>query len=65
MLRGFYQYYGLTHSRGKLELLHRYVERYWRFAIRRKSQRTKSQWNHLRKKNWFELPYPKVVPTNV
>lgn len=65
MLRGFYQYYGLTHSRGKLELIHRYVERYWRFAIRRKSQRTKSQWNHLRKKNWFELPYPKVVHVNV
>jgi len=65
MLRGFYQYYGLTHSKGKLELIHRYVERYWRFAIRRKSQRTKSQWNHLRKKNWFELPYPKVVHANV
>lgn len=65
MLRGFYQYYGLTHSREKLELIHRYVERYWRFAIRRKSQRTRSQWNYLKAKKWFGLPYPKVVHANI
>lgn len=65
MLRGFFQYYGLTHSKGKLDLIHRYVQRYWRFAIRRKSQRTRSQWSYLKKKSWFSLPYPKVVHPNV
>jgi group II intron reverse transcriptase/maturase len=65
MLRGFYQYYGLTHCKEKLDLIHRYVERYWRFAIRRKSQRTRSQWNYLKTKTWFSLPNPKVVHPNV
>lgn len=65
MLRGFYQYYGLNHCKEKLELIHRYVERYWRFAIRRRSQRSKAHWNHLVKQKWFDLPYPKVLHPNI
>jgi hypothetical protein len=61
MLRGFYQYYGLSHCTDKLTLIHRIVERYWRAAIRHKGQRAKAQWNYLKEKKWFVLPYPKVV----
>lgn len=65
MLRGFYQYYALNHCEEKLELIRVYVRRYWRFAIRRKSQRSKSQWNHLDKQKWFEMPYPKTLHPNI
>jgi len=65
MLRGFYQYYALRHCKRKLDLIHDYIMIYWRHAIRRKSQRTKSQWNYLKKKKWFVLPYPEILPPNV
>lgn len=65
MLRGFYQYFGITHSKGKLDQIYRYVTRYWRFAIRRKSQRTRSQWNYLKTKKWFNLPYPENLHPNI
>jgi RNA-directed DNA polymerase len=65
MLRGFYQYYGLIHCIDRLALIHRYVERYWRFSIRRRSQRSKSHWSHLAKQKWFDLPYPKVLHPNI
>lgn len=65
MLRGFYQYYALTHCVEKLNLIRLYVRKYWRFAIRRKSQRTRSQWNYLDKKKWFEMPYPQLLHSNI
>jgi group II intron reverse transcriptase/maturase len=65
MLRGFYNYYGLVHCDNKLDWIYRMVGRYWRHAIRRKSQRSKSQWKHLAKKSWFVLPIPRTLHPNV
>lgn len=65
MLNGFYQYYALRHCKRKLDLIQGYVGRYWRRAIRRKSQRTKSQWTYLRSKKWFELPFAKLIHPDV
>ncbi|WPU90905.1 group II intron reverse transcriptase/maturase [Mucilaginibacter sabulilitoris] len=65
MLRGFYQYYALTHCVEKLNLIRLYVRRCWRFAIRRKSQRTRSQWGYLDNKKWFEMPYPQLLHANI
>ena len=65
MLRGFYQYYALNHCAVKLELVHMQVRRYWRHYIRRKSQRSKGDWNYLKDKAWFQLPRPSTLHPNV
>jgi group II intron reverse transcriptase/maturase len=59
MLNGFYQYFGLTHCKSKLDDIHYEVKRQWRRAIKRQSQRHYVFWSYLNSKSWFSLPYAK------
>jgi group II intron reverse transcriptase/maturase len=59
-LEGFYQYFGLTHCKGKLDWIHCEVKRQWRKAIKRQSQRQCVFWSYLASKSWFSLPYAKT-----
>ena len=60
MLNGFYQYFGLTHCKPKLDNIHHEVKRQWRHAIKRQSQRHYVYWSYLNSKSWFNLPYAKI-----
>ena len=60
MLKGFYQYFGLTHCKSKLDWIHYEVIRQWRNAIKRQSQRHYVYWSYLASKSWFRLPYSKT-----
>jgi RNA-directed DNA polymerase len=59
-LQGFYQYFGLTHCKPKLDWIQHEVKRQWRNAIKQQSQRHYVFWSHLASKSWFSLPYAKV-----
>lgn len=59
-LQGFYQYFGLTHCKPKLDRIRREVRRQWRNAIKRQSQRHYVFWSYLASKSWFSLPYAKT-----
>ena len=65
MLRGFYQYFALHHCERKLNWVHREVQRQWVRALRRRSQRHRIYWSHLKACAWFELPYPKTLHPTV
>jgi RNA-directed DNA polymerase len=56
-LQGFYQYFGLTHCKPKLDWIHNQVMRQWRKAIKHQSQRQRAFWSYLSSKSWFSLPY--------
>lgn len=60
MLNGFYQYFGLTHCKAKLDNIHYEVKRQWRRAIKRQSERSHVFWSYLASKSWFKLPYAKT-----
>ncbi len=60
-LRGFYQYFALNRCVPKLERVRYHVERQWRHAIKRQSQRHHVFWSYLRSRSWFTLPKPKVL----
>lgn len=64
-LRGFYQYFALTHTLPKLFLVLGEVRRQWRRAIRRCGQRSRSHWVYLETRSWFELPHPKLLHPTV
>jgi RNA-directed DNA polymerase len=59
-LKGFYQYFALNRCVPKLERVRYHVEKQWRHAIKRQSQRHDVFWSYLRSRSWFELPKPKV-----
>lgn len=56
MLRGFYQYFSLSHSQPKLKWVWHQVQLQWLRALRRQSQRSKVSWEQLRASPWFQLP---------
>lgn len=58
MLRGFYQYFALTHCAPKLYWILGEVRRQWRRTIKRQSQRHHVFWSYLESRSWFELPRP-------
>ncbi|MDC0749701.1 group II intron reverse transcriptase/maturase [Polyangium mundeleinium] len=60
-LRGFYQYFALSHTLPKLFWVLGEVKRQWRRAIRRCGQRSRSHWAYLEAKSWFHLPHPKLL----
>jgi group II intron reverse transcriptase/maturase len=64
-LRGFYQYFALTHTMSKLYWVRAEVLRQWRRSIRRRSQRSRSHWSYLESQPWFELPPPKPLHPTV
>jgi RNA-directed DNA polymerase len=61
MLRGFYQYFALTHCLPKLFWILSEVRRQWRRSLRRRSQRHRMFWSYLQRCAWFELPQPKLL----
>jgi hypothetical protein len=60
-LRGFYQYFALHRCVPKLKRVKHHVEKQWRHAIKRQSQRHSVFWSYLRSRSWFVLPHPKVL----
>jgi len=60
-LKGFYQYFALNRCGPKLERVKHHVEKQWRHAIKRQSQRHHVFWSYLRSRSWFVLPQPKVL----
>ena len=60
-LKGFYQYFALNRCVPKLERVKHDVEKQWRHAIKRQSQRHYVYWSYLRSRSWFVLPTPKVL----
>ena len=60
-LKGFYHYFALNRCGPKLERVKHPVEKQWRHAIKRQSQRHDVFWSYLRSRSWFELPQPKVL----
>jgi hypothetical protein len=60
-LKGFYQYFALNRCVPKLERVKYHVEKQWRHAIKRQSQRHRVFWSYLRSRSWFQLPQPKVL----
>jgi RNA-directed DNA polymerase len=64
-LRGFYQYFALTHTVPKLFWVLGEVERQWRRAIRRCGQRSRSHWSYLAAQPWFALPHPTQLHSTV
>ena len=58
MLTGFYNYFALPHCRPKLYGLYMDVRRMWRRTLMMRSQRSKTHWSYLNKKDWFQLPAP-------
>lgn len=65
MLRGFYQYFSLSHCLPKLYWVLGEVRRQWRRTIKRQSQRSYVYWIYLRSRSWFELPRPKLLHATV
>jgi len=61
MLYGFYEYFALHHCKLKLDWIRREVQRQWRRALRRRSQRHRTFWSYLKSRAWFELPYAKTL----
>ena len=60
-LKGFYQYFALNRCVPKLERVKHHVEKQWRHAIKRQSQRHQVFWSYLRSRSWFDSPQPKVL----
>ncbi|WP_269751023.1 group II intron reverse transcriptase/maturase [Paenactinomyces guangxiensis] len=65
MLKGFYQYFSLYHCLPKLNYIFREVQRQWIRSLRRRSQRHRLYWSYLTSREWFKLPYPKLLHTNI
>jgi hypothetical protein len=59
--KGFYQYVALNRGVPKLERVKHQVEKQWRHAMKRQSQRHSGSWSELRSRSWFVLPTPKVL----
>jgi len=65
MLRGFYQYFALSHCLTKLYWILSEVRRQWRRSLKRRSQRHYVYWSYLESRTWFELPKPKLLHPTV
>lgn len=65
MLNGFYQYFSLYHCRNKLVYIREEVVKQWIRSLRRRSQRHKMYWSYLTNREWFKLPYPELIHTDV
>lgn len=66
MLRGFYNYFGLTHCCHKMDLVQYRVKRQWKRVLSRRSQKGPYRyWSFLTQQDWFKLPNPKVYHPNI
>jgi hypothetical protein len=64
-LKGFYQYFALNRCVPKLQRVKHHVEKQWRHAIKRQSQRHYVYWSYLSSRSWFDLPKPVVLHPGV
>ena len=60
-LKGFSQSCALHRGGPKLKRVEPHVEKQWRHAIKRQSQRSYVFWSSLRSRSWCVLPHPKVL----
>lgn len=65
MLNGFYQYFSLYHCKPKLDYIRGEVQMQWIRSLRRRSQRHHMYWSYLSNKEWFQLPYSKLLHPNI
>jgi len=65
MLRGFYQYFALSHCLSKLYWVYGEVQKQWRRALKRQSQRHHVFWSYLESRSWFVLPQPALIHATV
>lgn len=59
-LTGFSPYGALNRGVPTLARVKQHVEKPWRHAIKRQSQRPRVCWSYLRSRAWLEWPQPKV-----
>jgi RNA-directed DNA polymerase len=64
-LRGFYQYFALSHCKPKLQWIRKEVSRQWRTALMHRSQRHRLYWSYLNSQAWFELPQPRTLHATI
>lgn len=57
-LRGFYGYFLLRHCLRTLMNVRFHVERLWMRTLNRRSQKARVTWKWVKRKPWFDLPYP-------
>ncbi|GAB6172401.1 group II intron reverse transcriptase/maturase [Paradesulfitobacterium aromaticivorans] len=65
MLQGFYQYFSLYHCKPKLDYVRNEVVMQWIRSLRRRSQRHRLYWSYLNSREWFKLPYAKLIHPNI
>ena len=63
-LRGFYQYFAVSHTTASLDGVRYGVQWYWYRALARRSQRG-VRWDALNRRPWFRLPRPRVLHLTV
>jgi RNA-directed DNA polymerase len=63
--KGFYPYFALHRGVPQRERVKHHVEKQWRHAIKRQSQRHYVYWSYLRSRSWLVLPTPKVLHPGV
>lgn len=61
VVRGYYRYYGVPTNVHSLQAFRTQVERHWRFALRRRSQRDRTTWEQMRKLSRRWIPSPRVL----
>jgi RNA-directed DNA polymerase len=59
--KGFSPYCALNRCVPTLERMKYHVEKQWRHAIKRQSQRHRVFWSSFRGRSWFQLPQPQVL----
>lgn len=61
VLRGHYGYYAVPHNLPALRAMRRAVERLWRLALRRRSQKGYVTWRRMRRLSERWLPEPRIL----
>ena len=61
VLRGYYRYYAVPGNQYRMERFHHQVTRLWLRALQRRSQRTRVNWDRMKRliRSW--LPYPRLM----
>ena len=60
VLQGHYRYYGVPYNGAKLRAFYNELIRLWYRQLKRRSQRTKMNWDRMKRIKDQWLPYPKL-----
>ena len=61
VVRGYFNYHAISGNLAALEAFRTQAVRYWLFALRRRSQRWRMNWNRFGKLADFWIPKPKIL----